>query len=198
MSFSTKCIVTDTTVCVPDAAVQLIIIGIGNSLRRDDGAGIVLAAQLSDYFAASGFGTKLLTATQLLPEMAAEIAAAELTDTVMTDAKVQAIVFVDVMTAIMAGTPPDRFAIQRVDQDAPSAAFGHQLSPATLLLYASMLYGRAPMGWLVTIPGVDFAHGEGFSPRVTTALADSTSIARALHQKFQEANLCTSLPLPKS
>jgi hypothetical protein len=38
-----------------------------------------------------------------------------------------------------------------------------------------MLYQRHPAAWLLTIPGVDFAHGEGLSEaaeRAMTALPD--------------------------
>lgn len=150
---------------------QMLIIGYGNSLRADDGAGIVIAQKMARHFNAAGLPTRLITETQLLPEMAADISAPSINTVVFVDTSLQ--------------SNAAQVEINKIDVDTQTASTGHQLYPAALLLYASLLYGRNPQAWLVTIPGVDFAHGESFSPTVKEVINDYKSIAHALYQKIE-------------
>lgn len=117
-----------------------LIIGIGNPLRRDDGAGPLVAA--SDW---SMVEVEAVAVHQLVPELAEAIARAD------------RVVFVD------AAVGPDQgVAWRRLD---PSVAWelGHALDPAGLLGLAAVLYDRVPDAFLLTVPGEDFSHGEGLS-----------------------------------
>ena len=171
MKSSMKHAATKQAIDLAEELPQLLIIGYGNSLRADDGAGIVMAQKMARHFDAAGLPTQLITETQLLPEMAADISAPSINTVVFVDTSVQS------RTA--------QVEIRKIDVDTQTASTGHQLYPAALLLYASLLYGRNPHAWLVTIPGVDFAHGESFSPTVNDAVNGYKTIAHALYQKIE-------------
>jgi hydrogenase maturation protease len=167
---------------------QILVIGYGNSLRRDDGAGIALAEKFATHLEASGFPARLLTTMQLLPEMSAEIA----------DRDIEAVIFVDTSAYNSSQDTSDdstkstcvQIEIAEVNLDSASPSTGHQLDPATLLVYAAMLYGHYPRAWIVTIPGRDFDHGEGFSPQVSQLLDTSAATANALLALIKEAIPC--------
>ncbi|MEX1021114.1 MAG: hypothetical protein WDZ49_15755 [Litorilinea sp.] len=63
----------------------VLVIGIGNSLRGDDGGGIVAAQALGAPWDAAGLAHRLLLTHQLLPEIAEDLAQPE----------VKAVLFVD-------------------------------------------------------------------------------------------------------
>ncbi|HXF65046.1 MAG TPA: hydrogenase maturation protease [Caldilineaceae bacterium] len=145
----------------------LLLIGYGNSLRRDDGGGVAMAQRLAHYcWCSRGLPVRLLTVTQLGPELAADLAAEDII----------AAVFVD--SAARDGPGPVQ--VERITSSALSPSLGHQLAPAALLVYAELLYGRCPRAWLVTVPGTDYSHGEGFSPRVEQLLTHTAAVADRL------------------
>lgn len=151
---------------LPDRLSHLLVLACGNSLRRDDGAGLLLAERLVQQWRAAGLSVRHVAVQQWTPELALEIAAA----------KTDAVLFVD------AGVPAAASAIdvRPVEPAAPSPSLGHHLTPPTLLLYAKELYGQQPPTWLVTVPGVDFALGEGVSPPVQALLDAAETLAREL------------------
>ncbi|MFH0990778.1 MAG: hydrogenase maturation protease [bacterium] len=117
-----------------------LIIGYGNTLRRDDGAGVRAAELLSKQFPA----VDCYCSHQLSLEIAESLA------------EYSMVFFLD---AIREGTEP---AIQLLQ---PSEDVGslssHTLSPQQLLNTCLLLYKRAPrIAWQVGIPAVDFALGE--------------------------------------
>lgn len=135
----------------------VLVIGYGNSLRRDDGAGLFLAASLAERWLAAGLPVRHLALQQLVPELAEEIA----------DPAVAAVLFVDA-----AAHDHPSVALTRVAADPASPSVGHHLQPAVLLLYAEHLFGRCPPAWLLTVPGRDFAMGEGLSAAVQASIDD--------------------------
>lgn len=135
---------------------RLLVIGIGNSLRRDDRAGLVLARGLAAVWQAAGRRVELLTTHQLVPELAETIA----------DDGVAAVLFVD--ADIDAGAA---CRLEAVADAGATRSFGHQLGPAMVLLYAAQLFDRRPPAWLLRISGHDFDHGEGISPATAAAIA---------------------------
>jgi hydrogenase maturation protease len=147
---------------------HLLFIAYGNTLRRDDGAGLALAEKLCPLLAAWGLQVDLIAVQQLTPELALEIA----------DPALQAVCFFD--TAAEAHS----LAIQlrRVDAQQSAPVLGHHLIPSALLLYARRLYGICPPAWLVTIPGYDFELGEGFSAKTAAHLADVATLAQQVVQ----------------
>jgi hydrogenase maturation protease len=125
----------------------ILIIGIGNTLRRDDGAGWFCAEALAAALEAAGCSVHLELHHQLIPELA--IAAAEL--------QPGAILFVDASTAIVdtVATP-----LEEVTTDISA---GHTLTPPALLTLMRRLYRVDAAAWLVQTPACDFGHGEGLS-----------------------------------
>ncbi|WP_298440124.1 hydrogenase maturation protease [Geobacter sp.] len=144
---------------------MVLLIGYGNVLRRDDGAGVALAGIVAR---GAGSEVRVIETQQLLPELAAELAAPGVTGAIFCDAR-------------PAG-PPDGEPV-RLSRIAPAfggSSLGHHLDPEALLALAEHLYGAAPPAWLVTVAGHDFGHGEGFSPEVRDALATAEEMVRAL------------------
>ena len=121
---------------------MILVIGYGNTLRSDDGAGVRLVERLTQVVPASRVRTE--TGHQLTPEMALSIA----------DPDVDGVVFVD------AGIDVSEIAIRPLDEEQPSPSVGHHLTPEALMVYASRLYGRRPRAWLLTLPAYDLTHGD--------------------------------------
>lgn len=147
---------------------HLLFIAYGNTLRRDDGAGLALAEQLRPLLCNQGFQVDLIAVQQLTPELAVEIA----------DPALHAVYFFD--TALE--EHPTAVQIQHIDATSVTPVLGHHLMPSALLLYAERLYRMCPPAWLITIPGSDFEFGEGFSPTTALHLADVVPLARQLGQ----------------
>lgn len=144
---------------------RLLVIGIGNSLRRDDGAGLLLARGLADVWQAADRPVRLLLTHQLAPELAEDSAADD----------VAAVLFVD--AALDDGGD---CRLEPVGDADATPGLGHQVGPALVLLYAERLFGRRPPAWLLRVPGHDFAHGEGLSPATAAAVAGRIATADAL------------------
>lgn len=151
---------------------RLLILGIGNSLRRDDGAGLLLAEALAAAWQRAGHAVQVLTAHQLAPEHALEVTAPGVTTVLFVDAAVD----VDA---------PQLLPVAAQGETSPAG--GHTLGPATVLLYAQALEPHAPPrpAWLLTIPAYDLAHGEGLSQATQAYLdalvAHAADLWRQLH-----------------
>ncbi len=141
---------------------MILIIGYGNSLRQDDGAGLILAQQLEQLCHTLNRPAERISVQQLVPELALDIAAAG----------VQAVIFADTHAA--AGpNPAPQIQITPLSAANVSPSVGHHLSPEVLLLYADRLFGKQLPAWLVTVPGIAFDHGEAISRFTQTALANA-------------------------
>jgi hydrogenase maturation protease len=129
----------------PPGPGTIFVIGYGNTLRADDGAGPRVAARVSAW----GWpGLTAIAVHLLAPELAEPLAAAELA------------IFVDARLAD-AGSGVEIVALE------PSGSGGmpgHTSDPRSLLALAQALYGRHPRAWLVTLPAADLAMGERLSP----------------------------------
>lgn len=144
---------------------MVLLIGYGNRLRRDDGAGVALPAMV-DRGSPPG-SVRAIQAHQLLPEMAEEIALPE----------INGVIFFD---ACLAQEGINSVGVVSLSPTSGWSTLGHHLTPELLLAYSWKLYGRIPPAWLVTVPGEDFGHGEGFSDRTRAHLADANRRARTL------------------
>jgi hydrogenase maturation protease len=131
---------------------MILIIGYGNSLRSDDGAGLLLAERLEQAWRARQISVERLAVQQLMPELAWDIA----------QEAVEAVVFVDTRAVAPGETEPG-LQISPVEAPALAPSLGHHLDPGVLLIYAHLLYGKTVPAWLVTVPGVNFEHGETLS-----------------------------------
>ena len=138
----------------------ILILGYGNTLRRDDGAGPEVARRVE----ALGMpGVEVVEAHQLLPEHAELLS------------RVERAVFVD--ASVEEGIAGVRCGIAAADEPALAP---HASDPPALLGLARLLFERAPEAWLVTIPGFDLGIGEGLSPAAQRACAEAVERIREL------------------
>ena len=128
-----------------------LLIGYGNTLRQDDGAGWLIASQLAPDYADSN--VMVQAAHQLMPEYAALAAQAE------------QVIFVDA-----SATGPAGQVLIRHVEPASNLCDTHTLQPSGILYLARTLYGHTPPALLVTIAGAEFELSDQLSPAVTTAM----------------------------
>ena len=120
-------------------ARPLLIYGIGNVGRQDDGLGPLLVERLE----AAGVpaGVTLESGYQLAPEDALLVASQE------------AVLFVDASAALDASAP---YSIEPVVAASEIAFSTHTMSMGSLLSLCGRLYGRAPRAYALAIPGYGF------------------------------------------
>ena len=122
----------------------LVVIGYGNTLRRDDGVG----PKVAEAVAALGLpGVRALACALLTPELAEAVSQASV------------VIFVDA-----AVDAPREVQMRKLAPADSSQIMAHAASPATLLALARDVFGHAPEGWWLTIPAEDLGIGEEFSP----------------------------------
>ena len=137
-----------------------LVIGFGNPLRGDDAVGpsVARAAEIkrSD--------VSVLTPHQLLPELAPDIAAADV------------VVFIDAATDLPAG------AVRCRQMVAPSSSppLDHMLSPAALVGLGLAAFDRAPQAWLVEIGAESFELGHALTPLVASAVPRAAELVCTL------------------
>ena len=143
---------------------RVLIIGIGNTLRRDDGAGCFLAEALAASLKGRGLDVATLLVQQLTPELAEEIA----------DSSASTIFFADVAADATTAQVTPLLA----PDDFDAAGDSHHLAPDLLMAIAQRLYGVSTPAWLVTVPGVDFGHGEGLSQAAQRGIHQAQAIVQ--------------------
>ncbi len=146
----------------------ILIIGIGNTLRRDDGAGWFFAEALAAALEMAGRRVHLELHHQLAPELAIE--AAELQPV--------AILFVDASVAV------DEVTFTQLTEGTAEASAGHSLTPAMLLTLMRRLYAVDAPGWLVQTPAADFGHGEGLSELAQRGVQAAAALALLLNDRL--------------
>jgi hydrogenase maturation protease len=147
------------------AEPKVLVIGFGNPLRGDDGAGWHAAEQLAKI---NDFDhIEILTCHQLTPELAEPISRAA------------RVIFIDAS----ANGPSGKISCQHVEPAAVTAtSFSHECDPSSLLAIAQSLYGRHSEAVLLTIGGDTFDHKESLSPVVLDAMPALLQKARELMQ----------------
>ena len=130
---------------------QPLVIGFGNTLRRDDGVGPRVARRLAEHGVAT-----VIEAFQLLPEHIEAAASAGLV--VLVDAAVD--------------LAPGEVRRRKLDPAGPGSPTVdlHELPPAALATAARELYGSSPEVWLISVGVADLELGEGLSSEVEDAL----------------------------
>lgn len=131
----------------------VLVVGYGNTLRTDDGAGWHAATLLADDPRLAG--AWVLARHQLTPELAADVARASLA------------VFIDACQG--AGDPGFVMAQPVAPSDRPGA-WTHHVDPAAILGLASALYGSAPPAILVSVTAASLDVGDRLSPLLQAAL----------------------------
>ncbi|MCS6847839.1 MAG: hydrogenase maturation protease [Anaerolineae bacterium] len=130
-------------------ATDFLIIGYGNTLRSDDGAGPRVANAVASWHLPN---VRAIAAHQLTPEMADALVAAEV------------VIFVDARQADPHGESPAGVTFTSISaaEDATPAS-AHISDPRRLLALTKQVYGRCPQAWLISVPGVNFDFGESLS-----------------------------------
>lgn len=129
---------------------RVLIIGYGNSLRSDDAIGVRAAESLAEFYRTDP-DICVVTAQQLAPEMARDIAEAGF------------VLFVDASADQPAGT----ICCEDLSGGEAGVLFTHHCSPTALLDAALVLYGRVPRAAVsLTMSGESFALGQELSPTV--------------------------------
>jgi hydrogenase maturation protease len=155
----------------------VLIIGFGNTLRRDDGAGAVAARLLGDDPRLVREEVEVLERYQLLPEMSLDIAESTL------------VVFVDADMRGLPGSieihPIDPETAARTDADARAepGASSHHVGGGELVALAAQLTGARPEAVAIGIGIADIEMGEGLSPVVEAAMPRVVEIVVDLVEK---------------
>ena len=141
---------------------QTLVIGYGNDLRSDDGAGIRAAEMIAEQTTPASRSRVIIT-HQLTPDLADDIAAAE------------QVIFVD---AYLARAPGAKLRVEKVTAELAGSAraLGHRGDPAGLVRLADRLFGASPEAWLVGIPAYSFAAGETISPETLQMIAEAVAL----------------------
>jgi hydrogenase maturation protease len=131
-----------------------LIIGYGNALRGDDGAGYIAAELLRERIRDTN--VEVLSVQQLTPELMEPVSRAS------------RVIFMDASVVGRAG----KFNRMPLRPAPACSRFTHQVTPETLLAGAQALYGHTPEAVLYTIPGRFFDVGQELTPSVRRAVED--------------------------
>jgi hydrogenase maturation protease len=152
-----------------ESPAGILVIGYGNTLRRDDGVGPSVADAIA---ALAPPGVRALACPLLTPELADPISRASV------------VIFVDA-----AVDAPREVQMRKLAPADTSQIMAHAASPATLLALARDVFGHAPEAWLLTIPA-EHQHWRG-----TLRLYPSRSrIRRGANQAPRERRTFARLP----
>ena len=155
--------------------VGRLVIGIGNTLRQDDGVGWWVAETLAARVEAGALvELEALAVQQLTPELVEPIAAAG------------AVVLVDAVITAAAGAGSAELEPLRLEPLHPASSstrgpLTHHATPADLLALATALHGTGPTAWQLLIPIAASAtgFGEELSPGASARLAEALDLLTA-------------------
>jgi len=170
----------------------ILVIGYGNSLRSDDGAGCRVADIVASWDLPY---VRSLTVHQLTPELAEPIAQSDLT--IFVDACVSN--NVSDFGSKMAQSKPT-MQVQKIlltenlanglSANDLNAGIGHLSDPRSLLLLAQQVYGNTPVIYLLLLPGVNWEFGEQLSDITSKSIEQAVDFIRTLCTKLVSSNQC--------
>lgn len=138
-----------------------LLIGYGNPLRGDDGAGCEVVGFLEREDLP---GVTCIVSHQLTPDLAIRLSEAAYA------------YFID---AIPAGPDDSDLRVARIGPLATDAGVSsHACSPESLLQLSASLYGSCPESTLIGIPASDFTLGQHISPATKVAALKAASYIR--------------------
>jgi hydrogenase maturation protease len=146
---------------------DLLVIGYGNTLRRDDGVGPEVAGQVE---ALHMPGVRTLVCHQLTPELA---------ETISRSVRV---VFVDA-DAKATGEA----ALRPIEAAEAGQILAHATDPRSLLALSKQIFGVVPEAWVLAVPVEDLGFGEGLSPRAAAGLTVALRQIQALVRRATES-----------
>jgi len=131
---------------------RILIVAYGNPLRSDDSFAWHAANLLRGKWSADD--VDLICAHQLTPDLAERISHAE------------SVLFLDAR----ANGNPGHISCTLVPPHTDSPACSHMLSPSQLMELSRQLYGATPEGYVLSVTGESFIHGEELSQKVKNAM----------------------------
>ena len=153
---------------------RVLVIAYGNPLRCDDGVAWQAAEQIRRKLASQ---VDVICVHQLAPELAEEISRAG------------TVIFLDAT----GDGDPGNVICQAVSAEPTQARFSHHLSPAQVLALCYQLYEANPRGFLISISGQCFDHGQGLTRSVTNALPQTVAaVSDVLRRLKTSRDLCES------
>ena len=157
-----------------DASVEIevewLVIGYGNTLRRDDGVGPRVAEAVETR---QWPGVRTLVCQLLSPEYADPVARA------------RRVIFVDA-----AVDRTDGVHLRPLAPGETSQLMAHAADPRTLLALARDVFGHAPEAWWLTIPALNLGFGTDYSPAAEAGF--HTAVAEI--EKLVTASFCKANP----
>lgn len=138
----------------------MMVVGYGNTLRRDDGLGVRVAEAFAELRLP---GVEVVIRHQLVPELAETVA------------KASCVVFVDASSC--GGDKPE---LVRMKPSNSNGVFAHASDPASILALAAQLYNGHPEAWSLNMPAHDFGFGEEISPEGMKGLYPAIEYLRRL------------------
>jgi hydrogenase maturation protease len=135
----------------PVAPRRVLVLGIGNPGRGDDGLGAAAAGRLE---------------SRGLPGVTCDANYQLNVEDALACSRHDVVVFVDAARGLRVP-----FTWNDVPEEATLPAMTHALGPAAVLAVCASLYGRAPEAHLLAIRGHRWGVGEGLSPRAEKDLA---------------------------
>ncbi|MGI0487420.1 hydrogenase maturation protease [Pantanalinema rosaneae CENA516] len=131
-----------------------LVIGYGNTLRSDDGAGYLIAETVATWQLAH---VQALALHQLTPDLAEPIA------------QTQFVIFVDAVAQPLAATA--NIELELLEPTYTDTFTGHYANPRSLLSLTYALYKTTPIAYQLLVPAINFSFGESFSPTTQASIA---------------------------
>jgi hydrogenase maturation protease len=163
---------------------QTLIVGFGNTFRRDDGVARVVINNLreradrpplpplDDGFDDLGHPIDTVVMHQIVPELAEILADYEF------------VIFVDAHVA----TLPDPIHQEELEVGFKTPFVSHQFHPSTVLALAKQMHGEAPEAVLLSLLGHDFDFGEGLSEETHELVPEAvTRIINLIKERTTDA-----------
>ena len=137
---------------------KCLVIGYGNTLRRDDGVGVEVAQAIEEMNLPC---VSVITRHQLVPELAAPISEAD------------AVIFVDAQAGA-----DGKAALHPIEPAQSSQLMAHAADPPSLLALAKQAFGGSPKAWTLAVPVNDFDFGFGLSRHTEKNLRGAVKMIR--------------------
>jgi hydrogenase maturation protease len=132
----------------PRALDDLLVVGIGNPLRGDDGVGLLLTERLRRHFGGALACEELFQA-----------------DILVAGRLVQRPRLLVIDAAVLPGRPFELLRLEPAPSVVTPAGFvSHVVGWPQILAAARDLFGARPVAHLCAVGGLDFGFGEGLSP----------------------------------
>jgi len=125
---------------------SILVIGLGNPLRGDDGIGWYAVDRISELTEAGDI--EFLKCRELMPEISERVS------------KVKRVLFLDAAVGTERGKVTEK-QVYSSEEYPPLAT--HHLDPAGLLAFSKALYGSAPRAVVMTVSGESFEYHNGLS-----------------------------------